>query len=34
VVHLNLDRDDKMVVETFNDGTMTMNFEGTDGTLL
>ena len=33
-MHLNLDRDDKMVVETFNDGTMTMNFEGTDGTLL
>jgi hypothetical protein len=34
VVHLNLDKEDKMVIETFNDGTMTMNFEGTDGTKL
>lgn len=23
-----------MVIETFNDGTVTMNFKGTDGTLL
>ena len=34
MVHLNLDRDDKMEVETFHDGTMTMNFKGTDGTTL
>ena len=34
MVRLNLDKEDKMVVETFHDGTMTMNFEGTDGTKL
>ena len=34
MVHLNLDKEDKMVVETFHDGTFTMNFKGTDGTSL
>ena len=31
-VVLDLEQNDKMIIQTYNDNTCTMNFQGTDGT--